>query len=151
MAAPVDEAVDPVPVIARTADAYRGDGFAIDLLWDAPPPPVALPAGTIETAMATLFDNARQAGARVVRVEGHTVGQVRLRITDDGPGIAAGDRSRLFEPFFTTRRAQGGTGLGLAIARSLLEAGGGTIDVAEGDATTFVLMLPVAPASAGTA
>ena len=145
MAAPVDDAVDPVPVIARTADAYRSDAFAIAIAWDGPPPRVALPAGTIENALATLFDNARQAGARAIRVEGRTTERVELRVTDDGPGIAPADRLRLFEPFFTTRRAEGGTGLGLAIARSLLEAGGGTIDLAEGEATTFVLTLPVTP------
>ena len=143
MAAPADDAVDPVPVIARTADAYRGEAFAIDIVWDAPPPPVAVPAGTIENALATLFDNARQAGAQAMRVEGRTTHRLELRVTDDGPGIAPGDRLRLFEPFFTTRRAEGGTGLGLAIARSLLEAGGGTIDVADGDATTFVVTLPI--------
>ena len=145
MAMPVDDAVDPVPVIARTADACRAGSFAIDIVWDAPPPPVALPAGTIENALATLFDNARQAGARAVRVEGRTAGAVALRVTDDGPGVAAGDRLRLFEPFFTTRRAEGGTGLGLAIARSLLEAGGGTIDLADADPTTFVVTLPIVP------
>ena len=144
MAAPADDAVDPVPVIARTADAYRGEVLAIVV--DAGPLPfIALPATTIETALATLFDNARQAGASVVRVEGRAAESVELRITDDGPGIAPGDRLRLFEPFFTTRRAEGGTGLGLAIARSLLEAGGGTIDLAEGDGTTFVVTLPRAP------
>ncbi len=145
MAAPADDAVDPVPVIARTADAYRAEAFAIDVIWDAPPPRVALPAGTIENALATLFDNARQAGARSVRVEGRVADRVALHVSDDGPGIAPGDRLRLFEPFFTTRRAEGGTGLGLAIARSLLEAGGGTIDVAGGTATTFVMTLPLAP------
>jgi signal transduction histidine kinase len=144
MAMPVDVSVDPVPVIARTADAYRGEAFAIVVVWDTPPPPVALPAGTIENALATLFDNARQAGASAVRVEGHVANGVALRVTDDGPGIARGDRLRLFEPFFTTRRAEGGTGLGLAIARSLLEAGGGTIDIADGDAATFVVTLPIA-------
>ena len=145
MATPADDTVDPVPVVARTADAYRGAAFAIAVAWDAPPPRVALPAGTIENALATLFDNARQAGARAIRVEGRTTERVELRVTDDGPGIAPADRLRLFEPFFTTRRAEGGTGLGLAIARSLLEAGGGTIDLAEGEATTFVLTLPVTP------
>ncbi len=147
MAAPADDAVDPVPVIARTADAYRTDTLAIDIVWDAPPPCVALPAGTIENALATLFDNARQAGARTVRVEGRVGERVDLYVTDDGPGIAPGDRPRLFEPFFTTRRAEGGTGLGLAIARSLLEAGGGTIDVADGATTRFVVTLPIAPSS----
>ena len=144
MATPVDDAVDPAPIVARTADAWRGAAFAIDVAWDAPPPRVALPVGTIETALATLFDNARQAGARMVSVTGRMSERVELRVADNGPGIAAADRLRLFEPFFTTRRAVGGTGLGLAIARSLLEAGGGTINLIDGDATAFLLTFPVA-------
>ncbi len=143
MAGPADGAVDPLPVIARTADAWRSATFAI-VIDTVDLPPVGLPATTIETALATLFDNARQAGATAMRVEGRVAERVELRVTDDGPGIAPGDRGRLFEPFFTTRRAEGGTGLGLAIARSLLEAGGGTINLAPGDATTFVVTLPIA-------
>ena len=42
------------------------------------------------------------------------------------------DRERLFEPFFTTRRAEGGTGLGLPIARSLLAASNGALDLVDG-------------------
>ena len=145
MAAPVDETTDPVPVVARTADAYRSDGFAITVTWAAVPPPVALPASTIEHALATLFENSRQAGAGVALVAAAvTVTAVVLRVADDGPGVSAGDRARLFEPFFTTRRSEGGTGLGLAIARSLLEAGGGTIDLADGAAAVFVVTLPLA-------
>nr|WP_277998607.1 HAMP domain-containing sensor histidine kinase [Sphingomonas liriopis] len=145
MAAPAIAATDPAPVIARTADAYRGDGFGIDVTWTAPPPPVSLPEGTIENALATLFENARQAGATRVSVAGTTTADtVTLHITDDGPGIAPADAARLFEPFFTTRRAEGGTGLGLAIARSLVEAGGGTIEWVEGPPTTFVVTLPLA-------
>jgi len=68
---------------------------------------------------------------------------VALTVTDDGPGVPAADRERLFEPFFTSRRATGGTGLGLSIARSLLAASHATIDLAptEGGAR-FELLLP---------
>lgn len=145
MAAPVDGAVDPAPVAARTADAYRTDDFAIALDWPTAPPRVAIPAATIENALATMFENSRQAGAGAARVDAAVDGAfLALRVTDDGPGIAPGDRARLFEPFFTTRRAAGGSGLGLAIARSLIEAGGGTIALADGPATAFVLRLPLA-------
>jgi len=54
---------------------------------------------------------------------------VRLDVADDGPGIDAGLRSQLFEPFFTT--AVGGTGLGLYIAREVCEANGATLDFVE--------------------
>ena len=54
---------------------------------------------------------------------------VKLDVVDDGPGITAEVRARLFEPFFTT--AAGGTGLGLYIAREVCEANGATLDHVE--------------------
>jgi signal transduction histidine kinase len=67
-------------------------------------------------------------GTVTVRIEGGGDG-VRLRVRDTGPGIAAEIRPRLFEPFFTTRSAQGGTGLGLAVVRAIVTEHGGTIAV----------------------
>ena len=59
-----------------------------------------------------------------------------LRVSDDGPGIAGGDRARVFDPFFTTRRDKGGTGMGLAIARAMLEASGARIALAPAQSGT---------------
>lgn len=56
-----------------------------------------------------------------------------LRVEDDGTGIAPGDGPRVFDPFFTTRRASGGTGMGLAIVRAMLEASGATIALLPSD------------------
>ena len=68
-----------------------------------------------------------------------------ITLADDGPGIAAGDRERVFDPFFTSRRTQGGTGLGLPIARALVENHGGTLELENGGpGATFVLRLPLA-------
>jgi signal transduction histidine kinase len=53
--------------------------------------------------------------------------QVSFRIEDSGPGIDEEVRSRLFEPFFTTRPAGEGTGLGLAVCEQIVTAAGGTI------------------------
>lgn len=53
-------------------------------------------------------------------------GQLQLDVLDDGPGISAHDRERLFEPFFTT--VPQGTGLGLYIARELAEANQARLD-----------------------
>jgi two-component system sensor histidine kinase PilS (NtrC family) len=52
----------------------------------------------------------------------------RLEVEDDGPGVAAADLARLFTPFFTTKA--GGTGLGLATVHRIVEAHGGTVEVA---------------------
>ena len=72
---------------------------------------------------------------------------VQFSVSDNGPGIDATVRDRIFEPFVTTKRARGGTGLGLLISRSIIEGYGGTIRVesTEGAGTTFVVWLPVAP------
>ncbi|MFN3963740.1 MAG: ATP-binding protein, partial [Fimbriimonadaceae bacterium] len=53
--------------------------------------------------------------------------EVIYTVTDNGPGIPAAIRERVFEPYFTTKGAEDGTGLGLAICRKLTEAHGGTI------------------------
>lgn len=70
---------------------------------------------------------------------------IRIEVRDDGAGIDPRTRSRLFEPYFSTR--QGGTGLGLAIARKAAEEHGGSIDISsrQGEGTTVILTLPAAP------
>ena len=68
-------------------------------------------------------------------------------VTDQGVGISAEDRARLFSPFTQAgERREGGTGLGLVICRQLVEAMGGTIGVesALGEGTTVRVELPLA-------
>jgi len=69
-----------------------------------------------------------------------------LAVRDDGPGIAAEDRVRIFERFYRieTHAAIGGTGLGLAIARDLARVMGGDLAVASvvESGSSFVLVLP---------
>jgi signal transduction histidine kinase len=69
-----------------------------------------------------------------------------FELADDGAGIPAAVRSRLFQPFATFGK-QGGTGLGLAMARRIVEAHGGTIGAAseDGAGTTFRIELPSEP------
>ncbi len=92
-----------------------------------------------------------------VRV-GLTAGAEHARITvsDDGPGIPADERERLFEPFYRARQATQdvvpGSGLGLAVAKAIAEAHGGTIAVESdlGRGSAFRADLPLA-ADAGDA
>lgn len=71
-------------------------------------------------------------------------GLVLLEVTDTGPGISAASRAHIFEPFFTTKREGEGTGLGLSVSYGIVNAHGGTIEVADtSDAgTTFRVTLP---------
>ena len=111
------------------ADAFRTAEFAVDLDVGEDLPEARIPPEVLETVVETLLDNSRQAGAGRVRIEARFDGEcIALAIADDGSGIVEADRKRIFEPFFTGRRASGGTGLGLSIARSLLNATGGSIE-----------------------
>ena len=86
---------------------------------------------SLEAALTNLVTNAREHGASRIDVRAETLGDnVEVWVEDDGPGISDGNQSRIFEPFFTTRRDDGGTGLGLSISRSLVNAAGGTIELA---------------------
>jgi two-component system sensor histidine kinase HydH len=68
-----------------------------------------------------------------------------VSILDEGPGIAAVDRERIFDPFFSTR--EGGTGLGLAIASRLMDEHNGYIEVANlpGKGAELLLRFPLSP------
>ena len=95
-------------------------------------------AGLLRRAIFNLVENAAKYGAAPIvvsaqRGEGETV---EISVTDQGEGIAAGDRERVFEPFFRVDKARTpsanapqGFGLGLTLARRVAEAHGGTIAV----------------------
>jgi signal transduction histidine kinase len=96
-----------------------------------------------------LAANAEQHGARRLSIEATAdAGVARLLIEDDGAGISTGNRGRVFDPFFTTRRDDGGTGMGLTIVRSMLEAHRGTIRLVESEGgARFELHVPLAGAA----
>lgn len=146
MAEAVDHAaVDPAPLLHRLADGHRDEAFTVILDLPDALPSVAVPDAMLEAVVNALLENSRQAGATSVVIAALPIGpDLTLTIRDDGPGIPPGDRERIFEPFFTSRRTLGGTGLGLPIARSLLHAQGGEIDLLSGDdGATFRIRLPI--------
>lgn len=107
-----------------------------------------LDPGKLRRAIFNIAHNARNAlkrgGKLAVASERAGDGKFRLRFTDDGPGIPAEIRNRLFDPFVTAGK-RGGTGLGLAITRRIIESHGGAIDVASetGRGTTVTFTLPI--------
>jgi signal transduction histidine kinase len=137
--------VDLEGAVSRVADAHRGRELVVEAALPKGLPPVAVPRETLETVLNVLLDNSRQAGAARVSISAVRAARaVLLRVADDGPGVPEADRERLFEPFFTSRRAQGGTGLGLPIARSLLAASHSEVSYTETrSGACFELRLPV--------
>lgn len=93
----------------------------------------------VKEVVVNLLENARNAGAAVVRV---TVGPALIRVEDDGAGIPAELLPRVFEPRFSTTTS--GSGLGLAIVRRLVESWGGRIEVESesGRGTVVTVQLP---------
>lgn len=125
--------------------------IAFDRRFDPALPPVTADRDQLRQVFWNLFLNAVQAmrDSGTLGVETRaTADQVEVRVRDTGPGIPAGVRTRVFEPFVTTK--SGGTGLGLAIVRRIVDDHGGRIDVGahEEGGTCFVLSLAVATRTA---
>ena len=89
-------------------------------------------------------------GTVAIKLSNTGPNSVKVEITDTGRGIAAGDISKVFEPYFSTKDT--GTGLGLAIVKKAVDDHGGTISVAskEGSGTTFIIILPAKDKGHGT-
>jgi signal transduction histidine kinase len=148
------EAVDLSVLVAETVEA-----FAVAHP-DLPRPRLALAEDLRVVAdpdevgriVANLLDNAirygRGAAAESVRIATRSTDRDAIvEVTDSGPGIAATDLERIFEPFHRVRSdagAPGGNGLGLAIGRGLAQRNGGRLTVASqaGAGATFRLSLP---------
>ena len=117
-------------------------------------PQLVTDAERLRTVLINLLTNAQHA------IEGQPHGEVRLitepladrriaiTVRDTGKGIGEDDLPRVFDPYFTTRRA--GTGLGLAIAKNIVEGLGGSIGVVttQGTGTLFRIEIGDAPSRA---
>lgn len=108
--------------VGRMAGEHR------DLDWqlDAPPLLALASDGELREALANLLDNAARHARRWVRVTvASASGWVRLQVRDDGPGVPAVHRERVFERF-ASLDGHNGSGLGLSVVRSVAQRHGGT-------------------------
>ncbi len=106
----------------------RRAGGSIDLrIAGAPRMPVR--ANAVRRCLANLIDNAMRYGGQVWIACGLQGGWFEIAIDDDGPGVPADDRDKLFRPFYRRAPAEdpGGVGLGLSIARDVVQSHGGDI------------------------
>jgi len=123
-----------------------------DVSCDLPPLPIPVSADPdrICQVMGNLIGNAIKftpRGGHVVLTARREAREVRVSVTDQGPGISAADQERVFEPYWQAPgTARLGAGIGLKIAKGLVEAHGGRIWVESevGVGTTFSFTLPIA-------
>jgi two-component system nitrogen regulation sensor histidine kinase NtrY len=136
-------------VVEETLSLYDGlfTDVAFERRFGADVPLLRIDTDQMKRVVINLIDNAIEAVDKKGTVSIATEfdgpqGRVRLIIADDGPGIAAEDRDRLFVPSFSTKKR--GSGLGLAIVSRIIQEHQGTIRVEENlpRGARFVVDLP---------
>ncbi len=135
----VRDALQMVKPMARMKELVLEERFG-------EPPKIVCDAYGVRQLLLNLLLNALDfARTRiVVTTRSGEGGWCELAVIDDGPGVPAGDRARIFQRFVTTRK--GGNGLGLSTSREIAEAHGGAIVLGEteGGGATFTVRLPPA-------
>jgi signal transduction histidine kinase/ABC-type nitrate/sulfonate/bicarbonate transport system substrate-binding protein/ActR/RegA family two-component response regulator len=111
-------------------------------------PSVMFDPAQLQQVLANLIMNAGEAydgqpGKVEVLVRRHDNNRVRIEVSDHGCGMDAQTQTRMFEPYFTTKKT--GHGLGLAAVQGIINAAGATLACrsAPGSGTTFTILLPV--------
>jgi signal transduction histidine kinase/HAMP domain-containing protein len=127
----------PVEIAIECADTLEIDGYPGAL--------AQVITNLVLNALIHAFDVDQVGSIRIVVDQPAAPDSVRLRVGDDGKGIAAEHLGRVFDPFFTTRRASGGSGLGLHVVYNLVNGAlQGHIDVASTplQGTIFTIEFP---------
>jgi two-component system nitrogen regulation sensor histidine kinase NtrY len=137
-------------VLEETLALYKGIASHITLerCFASGLPPVRLDVEQIRRVVINLVDNAIEAmgdrqGTITVESQHDPANAVaRVIVADDGPGVPAADREKLFMPYYSTKRR--GSGLGLAIVRRIVAEHGGSIELGDNTprGSRFVIELP---------
>ena len=148
---PVDVRAVCTEVLAFLAPDLRSRGIVASLDGDGELPRLVAVRDEVLQLVLNLAMNALQAQPRggelrLTLSEAGTAERpaLRLDVADRGPGVAPELREQVFEPFYSTKRAQGGHGLGLSIVADLVREMGGTVEVesAAGGGALFRVTLP---------
>jgi PAS domain S-box-containing protein len=153
---PTKESVDLNEIIQIVVELRRGEfkkaKVEVELVLAPQLPGLLANLDQIQQILIILINNACQAmqgsahPKHLRLATEHEPSKVRLVIEDSGPGVPAHLRSKIFEPFYTTKPAGVGTGLGLSLAHTFLMEHRGRIFYRESSlgGAGFVLELPVA-------
>lgn len=140
-------------VIEQFDSPIRAQGAEVRIVRDGDSFPCEGDPARLEQVFLNLLENALKYGAHsglVVTFElGRSEAGVRVRVSDNGPGIPYEDQEHIFERFYRVHkhrsRESGGTGLGLSIVKNVVAAHGGTVSVQStpGEGSTFLVTLPL--------
>jgi signal transduction histidine kinase len=150
------EAADVNELVRRTAmllaPSARRARVELQLALTEPLPPAVAEAYALQQVFFNLAHNAVQAmpdgGVCTLASRLASDGRaIEVLVSDQGPGVPAASRERIFEPFYTTKASGSGTGLGLAVCKHLVAGFRGTLAVDDGDGgggARFVVTIPAA-------
>ncbi|AHG89102.1 ATP-binding region ATPase domain protein [Gemmatirosa kalamazoonensis] len=155
--------VAPAAIVEEVVELLRPSmprGISLSLALDPSCVVLAEPVH-VHQIVLNVVTNAAQAleghpAPRVTITVAPVGGAVELVVSDNGPGLPAAVRERLFEPYVTSRAARGGTGLGLAVVRTIVtDVLGGAVEAGDapggGGGARFVIRLPSATTMATAA
>ncbi|MGQ9471026.1 MAG: ATP-binding protein [Candidatus Aminicenantales bacterium] len=133
-------------VVALFRGIFSEVEFEVSLSSEVPSPLLIDPE-QMKRVLINLFDNAIEAMNKKGKIKlktglDRTLGRVFIEITDTGPGIPVEDRTKLFLPYFSTKKK--GTGLGLAIVHQIIREHNGSISVEDNKphGAKFIIQLP---------
>ncbi len=130
------------------SEKFRSSGVALQVQMPESELALACRATQISQVLLNLlsnsFDAIQEISEKWIKIEARDLGtEVELSVTDSGHGISAAIRSKLAQPFFTTKEVGKGTGLGLSISRGIVMDHGGRLILDEQSPhTRFVIILP---------
>ena len=151
-------AIGPLLDTVRELQSYTEKGL-VEWVIDVEPglPRVAIDRSQIQQVLLNLTTNSLQAilsdrpsgrveiaARRGPGSEGRST--IRITVTDDGPGVVASDRTKLFVPFFTTKAPGEGTGLGLPVSFDIIRGHEGRLryePAPGGRGARFIIELPI--------
>jgi two-component system sensor kinase FixL len=146
--ASINALVTELQELVQTDAIVHGVQLTVDLAADLPE--VVVDPGQIQQAILNLVRNSLDAlsgrsaggGHIAIRTALTPEGEVKLSVTDNGPGVSAQAMKRIFDPFFSTK--ENGTGLGLAITHTIARAHGGSVSYQPNvpSGACFYILLP---------
>ncbi len=132
-------------VVDFSAPELRDRGISLRFFPGAAVGSPPIDAAQVRAAVVNLVRNAAdasQAGDEIIVSSRSDGGAALVQVIDTGAGMSPEVRNKIFEPYFSTKKA--GTGLGLAMVRRVVEAHGGRVEVSSevGKGTQFTLVFP---------